>query len=627
MRYETLSKIEKLFETYSSWDSFEVLENANKYPCPTGYFAHVAEEALGEAVQSVIPKEFYRLHEEGVVYIHKLPYSIYIPYCTGHSIARVLSKGLRTPTAMSRPARHFDTFVDHVANYLITMQHFFTGAQALSAVEWYAGPFIRNDRLSYREVKQNVQRLIFNLNYPSRIGFQSSFTNFTVILDAARQQLKELAVYDGKPVEPLENYSGEAVLFIKALAEVLLEGDATGQPFTFPIPTLMTSAKMIWDNPELFEAIFTAATRRGSFYWLNTRVVDPDAVYAMCCRLSIRREELMYANSRNNKFRLSRKDAESLREEYIKNVERAMFGGVWAVPDITGSINVVDVNLPRLALMARGDDGEFWELYDQALTYVRALGNWFRHRYIYLITKHPNVYSLLLEYMPEFPSFHFNTIGIIGLPEAVAILMQNPKLWLDGSRSEWIKAADLMRRIVEYATKKAREWMMEEGVPWNVEEVPGESAAAKLAMKDLRLFPELAEYLPDPMNPIYSTSIAPYYAPMELHERVEVESAVQKYFTGGVMMHIFLGEEPDPEGLASLTKKLTQTELVYWSYTPALTWCPKCGKSYTGLYNVCPKCGSAEVEVWSRIVGYYRPLKQWNPYRRKEFTFRKHYTV
>jgi len=234
---------------------------------------------------------------------------------------------------------------------------------------------------------------------------------------------------------------------------------------------------------------------------------------------------------------------------------------------------------------------------------------------------------MLLIYLEKFPLSYFNTIGILGLPEAAAIYLGNLSLWFEGTRKEWKEAAELMKRMVEFATMKAHEWMKESGIPWNVEEVPGESAAAKLAINDLREFPELKEYLSDLENPIYSTSIAPYYGALELADRIKVESMVQKSFTGGVMMHIFLGEKPDPEALAKLTKRLMRTELVYWSYTPAVTVCNKCGRSITGLHTHCPCCGSEDVEIWSRIVGYYRPLKNWNPFRKKEFWGRRHYAL
>jgi len=598
-------------------DSLLSKENSNQYTGPSKLVSMAAEKIIKEEAKQTIPSPVWRLHEEGYIYIHKLPLAIYLPYCTGHSVSRVLKKGLRTQTVDSKPARHFDTYVDHLANYLITLQHYFTGAQAFSSVEWYAGPFIRRDGLDYKAVKQNIQRLIFNLNYPSRVGMQTPFTNFTVALDAPKKMLNgDHAIYDGKEVEPLGEYREEAKTFLLALTDILYEGDAHGKPFTFPIPTLMATAPMIWEDPELYDAIFRTASRRGSFYWLNTRVVDPDEAFAMCCRLSIDKNELKFALSLDN----SNPD-----DKYAEEMEKRMFGGVWATPDTTGSINVIDVNLPRIALESRGDDTRFWELYDEMLMSVILALRWFRSRYIKLIQQYPDMYYMIRQYLPEFPSSHFNTIGLIGLPEAVAILMQEPKLWFEEGRRRWMEATGLMKKIVEHATQVARKAMRETHMPFNVEEVPGESAAAKLAMKDLAVYPELAEYLPDADNPIYSTSIAPYYGELELADRIEIESKVQKYFTGGVMMHIFLGEEPDPDALARLTKRLIQTDLIYWSYTPAITYCPRCGRTYTGLYRRCPVCGTEDVEVWSRIIGYYRPLKNWNPYRRKEFWLRKHY--
>lgn len=612
-------------DEYASWNSLEVNENANRYLGPSSFFAWILEEHLKGTALSLLPGRLLKAHLDGQIYIHKLPHSVWLPYCTGHGISRLLEKGLRTPTVISRPARHFDTFVDHVANYLITMQHYFTGAQALSTVEWYAGPFIRGDGLDYRSVKQQIQRLLYNLNYPTRIGMQTPFTNFTIVMDAPRKTIEsEKAVYDGKDADALVSYEEEAKVFLKALIENYMAGDSVGQPFTFPIPTLMTTAKWIWEDPEIHELVFRTAAKRGSFYWLNTRVVDPESTMAMCCRLSVQKNEMLYAFSAQG-FSLSslKRDLEQAREDYWRKIERQRFGGLWAMPDITGSVNVIDVNLPRLALESKGEESRFWELYDSALKLVREGMDWFRQRYVKIMKQYPAFYNMILEYMPEFPSTHFNTIGIIGLPEAAAILMGEPKLWLDGARKDWLRAAELMRKMVEHATNRAREWMREEGVPWNVEEVPGESAAPKLALRDLKIYPELAEYLP--AEPLYSTSIAPYYADMELADRIEVESRVQKYFTGGVMMHIFLGEEAEPESLAKLARRIMEKDIIYWSFTPALTHCNNCNYTVTGIYRACPRCGSENVDIWSRIIGYYRPLRNWNPYRRREFWQRKHY--
>jgi len=190
------SRKRDIIEEYASWNSLEVLENANRYPGPSGFFTYVTEKALKQQLD-IIPSPVVRAHENGLIYVHKLPYSLFIPYCTGHSISRLLKKGLRTPTIMARPARHLDSFSDHVANYLITLQHYFSGAQAFSSVEWYAGPFIRREGRSFKYIKQQVQRLVYNLNFPSRVGMQTPFTNFTVALDAPKKMLEgDYAVYD-----------------------------------------------------------------------------------------------------------------------------------------------------------------------------------------------------------------------------------------------------------------------------------------------------------------------------------------------------------------------------------------------------------------------------------------------
>ncbi len=621
-------------EGYMEKTGPDVFENANRYRGPTSLLTYVAETALKQLVWSELPPDLAKLHREGLVYVHKLPYSLYIPYCCGHSLQRLLRKGLKTPTVVARPARHLDTYVDHVANYLMAMQHYFSGAQAVSAVELYAGPFIRRDGLSrdYRAVKQAVQRLVYNLNFPSRAGMQTPFTNFTVVLDAAGKKLaRDEAIYAGEPDGVLGDYLEEARLFVKALYEIHAEGDALGRPFTFPIPTIMTTSKMLYEDPEVFEAVFTAAARKGAGYWLNTRIVDPDASFAMCCRINIDARELLNAmKSGGFRMRLALTELKRAREEYLRALEKQRHGGLWAMPDITGSKAVVTLNLPRLVMEAGRDDQKLEALLSDVLAVVRKGLLALAERYARMAKRHPDFYMMPLEYVPEVFQLtgtpYFLTVGVIGLPEAAALMEGDPHAWTEGSRSQWLRMAEWMRRLVERIVAETRRWSMETGVPFNVEEVPGESAAAKLASRDARTHPEVLDYLPDKEEPIYSTSVAPYYAPMQLWERVEVEERVQPVFTGGVMMHIFLGEEPDPEALAKLTRRLTEnTSLVYWSYTPAVTVCPRCGWSGVGAHHECPRCGNTDLEIWSRIIGYYRPLKNWNPARRREFWHRHHY--
>ncbi len=609
----------------------DVYDNANKYLSPTGLFNYVMEKSMNYIVSRLLPERVYRAHVEGYIYVHKLPHSLFVPYCCGHSIQRFLVKGLYTPTVYSKPAKHFNSFIDHVMNYLSSMQQYFSGAQSLNSVELYAGPFIRRDCLSYRDVKQEIQRLLFNLNFPSRIGMQTPFTNFTIALDAPKKMLYEdHAVYSGETVEPLANYINEAKLFLKALADNLFEGDGSGAPFTFPIPTIMATSKTLYDDPEVFESVFQTTAIHGSFYWLNTRVVDPDACFSMCCRINIDRKYLGELLSASQKYVLDRRFLEDVHGGLMKSIESIRTGGVWALPDITGSIGVVTVNLPRIAFESRGEDSVFYDRLDSVLEVVKEGLMWMRRRYVELSQKYPGIYLMPLTYIPEVfkpvQSPFFSTIGVIGLPEAVAILMQEPRLWTLPCSERFSEAVGVMEKILRYIVGKAREWSIETGNPFNVEEVPGETAAIKLALKDLSKYPGIEEYVMHSGVGFYSSSIVPYYTDIELSRRIEIESRLQRLFTGGVMMHIFLGEEPDPEALAKLTKRLTySTDLVYWSYTPAITICRKCGWKGVGAVHECPKCGSENVEIWSRIIGYYRPIKNWYPYRRKEFRTRIHY--
>lgn len=315
--------------------------------------------------------------------------------------------------------------------------------------------------------------------------------------------------------------------------------------------------------------------------------------------------------------------------EGLEAVESVRKGGMWALPDITGSVGVVTINLPRLTLASGGDDDRFFEGLEEALELAKEGLDWMRRRYCELARSHSAIYMMPAEYIPEVfllgGSPFFSTVGLIGLPEAAAIMAGDPKLWLEPSSRELREAVEFMRKVLRHVVGKAREWSMSVGYPFNVEEVPGEAAAIRLASKDLAKYPDASEYILHDGVAFYSSSIAPYYADLDLAERIELESSLQKHFTGGVIMHIFLGEEPDPEALAKLVRKLTyNTELVYWSFTPAISVCPRCGWKATGLYRYCPKCGEA-AEVWSRVIGYYRPLKNWYPMRAKEFWTRKHY--
>lgn len=630
---EIANYVDKLIKEYFGKAS-DIFDNANKYLSPTGLFNYILEDSVKTIASKYLPKRVYEAHVSGYIYVHKLPQSLFIPYCCGHSIKRFLLKGLITPTIYSKPAKHFETFVDHVYNYLSSMQQYFSGAQSLNAVELYSGVFINKDGLDYKSVEQSIQRLLFNLNFPSRMSLQTPFTNFTFVLDASSRLLyDEKGVCGGIETEPLVNYLDEAVLFLKAISENFMKGDGRGLSFTFPITTLMTTSKLIFEDPELYEIVFNTASVKGSFYWLNTRVVNPDTSFAMCCRINIDREYLVKLREYSkNKYVLARKDLEEIRENIVKKIESIRTGGLWCIPDITGSTGVITINLPRLAYESKGEENVFIERLDSILNIVYEGLDWFRKRYVDLASNYRDVYSMPLEYIPEVFQYEsspfFSTIGIIGLPEAIAILMNEPGLWKIPLTNRFKEAVSLMEKTLRYIVLKLREWSIETGIPFNLEEVPGETAGIKLAMMDLKKYPGIGEFIVSDKTFFYSSSIVPYYADVDLSTRIEIESSLQKFFTGGVIMHIFLNEQPDPDGLAKLTKRLSEnTDLIYWSYTPAITYCKRCEKTYTGFYTNCPVCYSSEVEIWSRVIGYYRPLSNWYPYRRLEFYTRIHYSL
>jgi len=326
----------------------------------------------------------------------------------------------------------------------------------------------------------------------------------------------------------------------------------------------------------------------------------------------------------NNTVKLYLTDEEEV-EQLLAN--RRTSYGIWALPDATGSIGVVTLNLPRMAFLSKGEWETFTSLIDAELEVARAvLLNW-RRRY---------ERSLRMGLMPLTKMYlgslrnHFNTIGIIGLPEAAANFMRDPTLWIEGSTRSMREAVSIEGRMVSYIRERVSEFEIEDGYLYNVEEVPGESTGYRLASIDSKLFRKEYEEgsLAVAVNggvPFYSNSIVPYYADVPLPLRVEWEGLVQSEFTGGVMMHLFLEEMPDPHALRSLVRRIVEnTRVVYFSITPTMSVCRSCGWSSVGTHWSCPKCGS-ETQVWSRIVGYYRPVSSWNIGKKAEFKLRVQY--
>jgi len=620
-----IGSIEQSYLAKADW---EVHENANTMISYSDFLGFLMGKLLKtpDVLKEYLPAKAVELHLARDIHIHKLPHSLWVPYCVGWSYAKILRLGLITPSIISKPARHLSTAISHLINFFHLTAQEWTGAQAASAIDLYAAPFVRHDGLGYGAVKQEVQKMFFELNYPTRLGYQSAFTNATIMLEADKELLASEAIVGGREVGQLGDYLDEAIQVARAFFDLSLEGDGRGQPFTFPITTLMITRDFDWTGRrwgELTDLIFEALARRGTAYILNGYSTDVSALYAMCCRLTLDISKLTKVTAEREA------ELKGAAEEFREALARGRAPrGMWAMPDATGSIGVVTINLPRLAALSKGEWGRFEELLLDRLAVAREVLRAWRDRYERSLKQ--GLMPMTRIYLGHLAG-HFSTLGLVGLPEMAANLMRDPRLWLDCERKAIQEAIGLEKKAVRLVRQVAEEYEAEDNCLYNVEEVPAESTAYRFASKDVELFKEeLARgelFVPrEDGTPYYSNSIVPYYAPLSLPDRVRWEAEVQPEFTGGVMMHVFLNESPDPEALKKLVRRVVErTSIVYFSITPTMAVCRRCGWQAVGLFDRCPRCG-APVDLWSRIVGYYRPVKNWNVGKRAEFRQRVHYS-
>ena len=609
--------VREIEDEYISKNCWLVSENANSNVSASSLYFYISrrivcESALSEIIGKNIP-EGLKLHYEGYIHIHKiLDGGLWLPYCCGVSTFRILLKGLKTPNVVSRPPRHLDSAVDQLANFIMIMAQERTGAVGLDALDLYLAPFVRHDRIDYRHVRQCIQRFFYNLNYTTRIGYQTPFSNITIAL-GVKEYHNQPAIVGGKIVGRLGEYLDEAKLVLKAICEILLEGDAYGRPFTFPIPTIIVTReffKYLEEDTELSELFWKVVAERGSFYFLNSLNTDRTGMFSFCCRLTADRKKVV---------------------EYLHLTK-----GTWVLVPSTGSINYVSINLPRLGIEAlkKGDVENYLyeKLYD-LMNVSRRILNFLRRRYMEFFRL--GLYPLTREYIDNINPFkyYFNTISVVGLAELASIIIGDPRLWyreisLNGSDyvSEIVK---VYRGILTYINNVLSEFESEDNVLYNLEQAPAESSSYRFALLDYEKYPEYREYIPtevDPYTgkrePFYTSQNTPPYTTYRLSTQIHIESETQKLFTGGVIKHIFVHRPIEPTKVKELIQEVLNTDIVYVSYTPTQSICLDCGYRTTQTIWNCPKCGSNNIEQWTRIVGYYRPLRQFNPGRRAEFKAR-----
>ena len=589
-----------LIDKYLGNLDWKVNENSNMGYSLQGLNNYVSAEITKTYwLDKIYTSKIGQAHKEGDLHVHDL--NLLSVYCVGWDLTDLLQEGFTgvAGKVASKPAKHFRSALGQVVNFFYTLQGEAAGAQAFSDFDTLLAPFIRADKLSYEEVKQAIQEFVFNVNVPTRVGFQTPFTNITLDLECPKHMADNPVIIGGEIQDTTYGeYQEEMNMLNKALLEVLSEGDANGRVFTFPIPTVNITKDFNWDNP-VIESLWEASAKYGIPYFSNfiNSDMDPEDARSMCCRLRIDNRQLEYRG-----------------------------GGLFGSNPMTGSVGVVTINLPRLALKSKNEK-EFFkglaELMDMAkdsLETKRKVLERLTDANLYPYTKFylRNIKQRFNQYWKN----HFSTIGLIGTNEA-ALNLLGVDIGTEKGKAFAEKTLDFMRdRLVEY--------QKETGNNYNLEATPAEGTTYRLAQLDKASFPDRAHFAngigAEVKCPFYTNSShLPVNYTDDLFELMDLQDNLQTKYTGGTVIHFFLGERmDDPQTLKKLVKTICENyKLPYFTFSPSFSICKNHGY-IVGEHPECPKCGES-TEVYSRVVGFLRPVSQWNKGKQAEFEMREHY--
>jgi len=587
-----------LVDQYLDIEDWRVKENSNMSYSLQGLNNYLSSTVIAKYwITRIYPPNIAEAHFSGDMHIHDL--GVLGPYCVGWDIKDLLLSGFGgVPGKIeSVPAKHFRTALGQIVNFFYTLQGEAAGAQAFSNFDTYLAPFIHYDGLSQKEVEQALQEFFFNMNVPTRVGFQTPFTNVTLDLEVPEFMMDEPVIVGGKVLD--ETYGGmekEMEMFNIAFAEVLSRGDAKGRVFTFPIPTYCITKDFNWESAAS-QKIFEIAAKYGAPYFSNFVNSDmkPEDVRSMCCRLRIDNREL-----------------------------RKRGGGFFGANPLTGSIGVVTLNLPRLGYLAKDED-EFFERLEalmetakDSLEIKRKALEQFTEKGLYPYSR--RYLRGVKESFGKYWKNHFSTIGILGMNEAVMNLF--------GFGIASPEGLDFAVKVLNFMREKLSDFQEETGNIYNLEATPAEGASYRLARIDKRKYPDIVtaneRHLARGAEPFYTNSTQlPVDHEADLFEALEHQDRLQTLYTGGTVFHIYLGERLHSwRAAAELIRKVAWNfRLPYFTLTPTFSICPTHGY-LSGEQRQCPKCG-ANCEVYSRVVGYLRPVDQWNDGKQAEFAIRR----
>ncbi len=541
-------------------------------------------------LSEVYDEEIANAHKSGAMHIHDL--SMLTGYCAGWSLKQLIQEGLGgVPGKItSSPAKHLSTLTNQMVNFLGILQNEWAGAQAFSSFDTYLAPFVKVDNLDYHEVKQCIQSFVYGVNTPSRWGTQPPFTNITLDWTVPKDLAELNCIVGGKEMDfKYKDCQKEMDMVNRAFIEIMIEGDANGRGFSYPIPTYSITKDFDWGEKENNKLLFEMTAKYGTPYFSNyiNSDMEPSDVRSMCCRLRLDLREL-----------------------------RRKSGGYFGSGESTGSIGVVTINLPRIAYLAE-NEADFYERLEKLMNIAARSLKIKRN----VITKLLNegLYPYTKRYLGSFDS-HFSTIGLVGMNEV-------------GLNAKWLredltheKTQKFAKDVLNFMREKLSDYQEEYGDLYNLEATPAESTSYRFAKHDKELYPDIITAADGDEAPYYTNSShLPVGYTSDIFEALDIQDDLQTLYTSGTVFHAFLGERlNDWQSAAKLVRTIAENyKLPYYTISPTYSVCSKHGYISGEVYK-CPTCGN-ETEVYSRITGYYRPVKNWNDGKTSEFKHRKVY--
>ena len=543
-------------------------------------------------LSEIYDPEVAAAHKNGDMHIHDL--SMLTGYCAGWSLKQLIQQGLGgiPGKITSAPASHLSTLCNQMVNFLGIMQNEWAGAQAFSSFDTYLAPFVRTDNLTQKEVKQCIQSFVYGVNTPSRWGTQAPFSNITLDWTVPKDLADQPAIVGGKERDfTYGDCKKEMDMINRAFIEIMIEGDANGRGFQYPIPTYSITRDFDWSPTENNKLLFEMTAKYGTPYFSNyiNSDMEPSDVRSMCCRLRLDLREL-----------------------------RKKSGGFFGSGESTGSVGVVTINLPRIAYLAQ-DEADFYRRLDKIMDVAaRSLKT---KRTVITKLLDAGLYPYTKHYLGTFAN-HFSTIGLIGMNEVGL----NAR-WLHQDLTHPATQA-FAKDVLNHMRQRLSDYQERYGDLYNLEATPAESTTYRLAKHDVERYPDIITAAKPGDAPYYTNSShLPVGFTADIFEALSIQDELQTLYTSGTVFHAFLGEKlPDWQAAAALVRKIAENfKLPYYTMSPTYSVCPEHGY-LAGEQFTCPICGKP-AEVYSRITGYYRPVQNWNDGKSQEFKDRKLYDI